>query len=126
MKPNLNPKINQFLDRFFTNSPLNRLPAQYGGGRIFDTPAFGVAKGDDPIFLKFKEVVGPEHLTPAEMWVQSGLPEDNHLPGDLRILSIIFPYVDLIREESKTAKDLPAEIYSVGRNFANAFMWDRF
>ena len=116
--------VKEFVEELFAVNELNRLPEQYGGGRIFDTPAIGVAGGDDPIFLKFKEVVGPEHLTPAQMWVQSGLPEDQDLAARLRILSIIFPYVELIREESKTAEIMPAEIYSVGRNFANAFMDD--
>jgi epoxyqueuosine reductase QueG len=120
----LNRDVKQFIEGLFAVNKLNRLPEQYGGGRIFDTPLIGVSGGDDPIFLKFKEVVGPKHLTPAEMWVQSGLPEDNHHPGHLRILSIIFPYVDQIRKESKKAKEMPAEIYSVGRNFANAFMDD--
>ena len=120
----MNVEVQQFLDQLFASTPLNRLPEAYGGGRIFDTPALGVSQGDDPIFLKFKEVVGPEHLTPAEMWRQSGLAADSHPPERLRILSIIFPYVDLIREASKTATEIPAEIYSIGRNFANAFMDD--
>jgi epoxyqueuosine reductase QueG len=118
----LNQNVRQFLDELFETNALNRLPDRYGAGRIFDTPAFGVAKGDDPIFLKFKEVVGPGHLTPAQMWVQSGLPDTQGLAARLRIVSIIFPYVDRIREESKTAEEMPAEIYCVGRNFANAFM----
>jgi epoxyqueuosine reductase QueG len=58
------------------------------------------------------------------MWVQSGLSQDQDIASRLRIVSIIFPYVDQIREESKTAPKMPAEIYSVGRNFANAFMDD--
>ena len=120
----MNADVQQFLDELFAANRLNRLPERYGGGRIFDAPAIGVAQGDDPIFTKFKEVVGPEHLTPAEMWIQSGLPEDTHLADRLRILSILFPYADRIREESKTAQKMPAEIYSVGRNFANTFMDD--
>ena len=120
----MNADVQQFLNELFAANRLNRLPERYGGGRIFDTPVIGVAQGGDPIFAKYKEVVGPKHLAPAEMWLQSGLPEDAHLADRLRILSILFPYVDLIREESKTAKDMPAEIYSVGRNFANAFMDD--
>lgn len=120
----MNADVQQFLDELFAANRLNRLPERYGGGRIFDAPAIGVSQGDDPIFTKFKEVVGPKHLKPVEMWIQSGLPEDTHLADQLRILSIIFPYVDRIREESKTATEMPAEIYSVGRNFANAFMDD--
>jgi epoxyqueuosine reductase QueG len=120
----LNQDVKEFVEELFAINTLNRLPEQYGRGRIFDTPVIGVAKGDDPIFSKFKEVVGPKHLTPAEMWVQSGLPDEEGLASRLRIVSILFPYVELIRQESKNAVEMPAEIYSVGRNFANAFMDD--
>ena len=120
----MNTDVSQFLEKLFATNALNRLPEQYGGGRIFARPIIGVAKGDDPIFLKYKEVVGPKHLTPAEMWLQSGLPGDPDIAARLRTVSIIFPYVERIRNESKTAKTMPAEIYSVGRNFANAFMDD--
>jgi len=123
VKP-MNKEVQQFLDEQFAVNPLNRLLEQYGGGHIFDTPIFGVAKGDDAIFIRFKTVVGPQHLTPAEMWLQSGLPEVPGLAARLRIVSIIFPYVDRIRAASKTARKMPAGIYCVGRNFANAFMDD--
>ena len=120
----MNSDVSQFLEKLFATNALNRLPEQYGGGRIFARPIIGVAKGDDPIFLKYKEVVGPKHLTPAEMWLQSGLQDDPDIAARLRTVSIIFPYVERIREESKAAEKMPAEIYSVGRNFANAFMDD--
>lgn len=120
----MNAQVREFVEELFASDVLNRLPESYGGGPIFDTPTMGVARGGDPIFLKFKEVVGPEHLSPAEMWVQSGLPDDTDLASRLRILSIVFPYVSRIREEGKEAKEMPAEIYSIGRNFANPFMND--
>lgn len=120
----MNVQVRQFVEELFASNQLNRLPENYGGGRIFDTPIIGVSRGDDPIFLKYKEVVGQEHLTPAEMWVQSGLPRDKNPAARLRIISIVFPYVNRIREESKNEKDMPAEIYCIGRNFANAFMDD--
>lgn len=120
----MNAKVQQFLENMFASNPLNRLPVTYGGGRIFAAPVTGVAQGDDPIFLVFKDVVGPEHLTPAEMWRQSGPAAGNPPAEQLRVLSVIFPYVDLIRKQSKSATEWPAEIYSVGRNYANAFMDD--
>lgn len=120
----MNTKVQQFLDELFAVNQLNRLPEQYGGGRIFASPTIGVAKGDDAIFARFKAVVGPRHLTPAQMWLQSGLPEVPDLAARLRIVSIIFPYADRIRAASETARKMPAEIYCVGRNFANAFMDD--
>ena len=87
----MNEDIQWFIEKLFDSSPLNHLPENFGGGRIFAKPLTGVARGDDPIFLKFKTVVGPKHATPEEMWIQSGLPKRKDLPSQLRILSIIFP-----------------------------------
>ena len=120
----LNEELIEFLEEFFSTSDLNKLHETYGGGRIFSSPIIGVASGDDPIFKKFKEVVGPEHLTPIEMWVTSG--QDSISPSKLRIVSIVFPFSDEIRKGSRNAIQLsriklPAEIYSLGRNYANAF-----
>ena len=117
-------KVQKFLEELFSTNKLNRLHENYGGGRIFSTPLIGVSKGDDPIFEKFKEVVAPEHLTPIELWLAEG--QENIKTSDLRIVSIVFPFVDKIRKESKNTIELPrvklpAEIYSLGRNYANAF-----
>ncbi|MBW2051134.1 MAG: hypothetical protein JRI85_02685, partial [Deltaproteobacteria bacterium] len=120
----MNEQVRLFANDLFSSSELNRLPERYGGGRIFAEPLLGVSRGDDHIFQKYKEVVAPEHLTPAEMWIQSDLPGQENLAAALRIVSIVFPYAGRIREESKTAEKIPAEIYCVGRNYANAFMKD--
>lgn len=116
--------VDGFLDNLFANNPLNRLPDEYDGGRIFSKPLTGVSAGDDYIFAKYKEVVGPKHLTPAEMWAACGLSEPDDFPKNIRIVSIIFPYSTRIREASKSELVMPAEIYCVGRNFANSFMKD--
>lgn len=120
----MNKQIQRFLKEAFDSNELNRLPAAYGGGPIFDMPLIGVSRGDDPIFKKFKEVAAPEHLTPGEMWTAGNLNGGNEFPDDLRIMSVVFPYVSKIREESKAARKMPADIYSVGRNYANAFIKD--
>ena len=117
-------KIVQFLDNFFETSELNRLHERYGGNRIFSNPKIGVAQGDDPIFQKYKEVIGTDHLTPLEFWLAEG--QDNLPASNLRVLSIVFPFSDKIRKESKKVRvfskvTLPAEVYCVGRNYANAF-----
>jgi len=120
----LNEILLEKLKKVFEDNNLNRLPEKYGGGKIFSQPLIGVARGDDPIFFKFKETVGPEHLTPLEMWLASG---QKQLPiSSLYILSIIFPFVDKIRNEGNIPITLPkitlpAEIYSVARNFAKDF-----
>lgn len=120
----MNENLYQYLEGLILDSSLNRLPEQYGGDRIFDLPLIGVSRGDDSIFEKYKEVVGPEHLTPLEMWAANGLETAGDSASHLRILSMVFPYGKRIREESRTAVRMPAEIYCVGRNYANAFIRD--
>jgi len=119
----INEQTLEFIEGIFESNDLNRLPEKYGGDRIFQAPIIGVAGGDDPIFKKYKdsEVVGPKHMTPQEMWLAGGLPDRDNLKARLRIVSIVFPYSNEIREEDKNVAEMPAEIYCVGRNFANAF-----
>ena len=118
----MNRMVREFLVDLFSKSDLNRLPESYGGGRIFSNPLIGVARGDDLIFNKYKEIISPKHLTPKEVWNISKLPDIEN--SSLRILSIICPFTNQIREESIKAKRMPAEIYSIGRNYANAFKTD--
>jgi epoxyqueuosine reductase QueG len=121
----MNRRVRGFIEQLFSSNELNRLPKDYGGGRIFAKPLVGVSRGDDRLFQRFKEVVAPEHLTPAEMWVQSGLSDESNLAARLRVVSIVFPYVSQIRGEGeKSDEDMPPEIYCLGRNFANPFMDD--
>ena len=39
----------------------------YGEPIFIGDPLVGFVKGDDPLFLKLKEVIGPHHFTPAEI-----------------------------------------------------------
>lgn len=119
----MNEPLQAFVENLFSSSKLNRLPVIFGGGRIFTQPLIGVSQGDDHIFQKFKEVVGPKHLTPAEVWVQRKLPHGEDLAARLRIVSIVFPYSDHIREAVGTNSDgeMPPEIYCVARNLADSF-----
>ncbi|MFX0140780.1 MAG: hypothetical protein ACFFDN_44490 [Candidatus Hodarchaeota archaeon] len=120
----INDELLGYLEQEFETSALNRLPEKFGGGKIFSHPLIGVARGSDPIFQKFKETVGSEHLTPLEMWMTSGQEE---LPAaELYTISIVCPFVEKIRKESINPIELPkvtlpAEIYSVARNYAKDF-----
>ncbi|MBN1917211.1 MAG: hypothetical protein JW889_04820 [Verrucomicrobia bacterium] len=120
----MNEALQAFVEDLFSSSELNRLPATYGGGRFFARPLIGVARGDDHIFQKLKEVVGPEHLTPAEAWIRSGLPDGEDLAARLRVVSVVFPYTDQIRRAGEAGGDggMPPEAYCVARNRANPFM----
>ena len=120
----LTEELLSFLGRIYDESDLNRLHEDYGGDKIFSYPLIGVAAGNDPIFQTFKEVVGKGHLTPFEMWNINSLKSIK--ASYLRVVSIIFPYGNKIRDESHNIiklkhVTLPAEVYSIGRNYANDF-----
>jgi epoxyqueuosine reductase len=122
----MNDELIKFLIREFETSELNRLPESYGGGKIFAPPLIGVAQAGDPIFQKFKETLGPEHLTPLEMWLACG--QDYNSVSNLSTISIIFPFDKKIRDEGINPIDSrrmrkPAEIYTIARNFGNEFKW---
>lgn len=113
-----------FLKEEFEFNELNRLPEEYGSGKIFSQPQIGIAQGNDPIFFKFKEIIGSEHYTPLEMWLASG--QEQVPASNLYVVSIVYPFTDEIRKRSITPIQLPkmalpAEIYSIARNYAKAF-----
>ena len=39
-------------------------PYALGDGPIWRRPLVGLAAGDDPVFVRYKEVIGPFHWTP--------------------------------------------------------------
>ena len=119
----MNDLICDFIDKCLVNCGVNRLDAQYGGGHIFSGPIIGVANGADEIFEKYKKVVGVEHMTPFELWEQSRVSKESDRAGELRILSVVFPYNDEIqRVGAKNQNFEPIEIYCVARSFAGAII----
>jgi epoxyqueuosine reductase len=115
----LQNQLDTFLIKIFNSHKLNRLPRKFGEKRIFGNPIFGISSGDDPIFQRFKEVVGSKHLTPWEMWNANDLIEEEK---NLKVVSVIFPYSNYIRDSSKNVKIFPSDQYCVGRNQADRFM----
>ena len=123
----LNDEVLRFLEEEFEINDLNYLPEEYGGGKIFEKPLIGVAAATDPIFQKYKESLGSEHLTPLEMWLACD--QDYVSVSELCIISVVFPFTQTIRMKSINHVKLrritiPAEIYMVARNFGNIFKLD--
>ena len=137
----MNVEVSRFLENLFDSSELNRLPAKYGGHRIFEEPTIGVSAGNDPIIGRFKEVVTPAHLTPAEMWSKSasskrgtkndqpfGKPTPDagtwtdlaELSARIKVLSIVFPYTRSILDDgSRSSQRTP--LTGLALNWAHAF-----
>lgn len=137
----MNADVSRFLRDLFDASERNRLPAAYGGHRIFDAPTIGVTAGNDPILGRFKAVATRAHMTPAEMWAKSassrrgfreyqplGRPRPDagtwtdlaDLAARLKVLSIVFPYTRSILDDgSRSPHRTP--MTGLALNFAHAF-----
>ena len=65
-------------------------------GPLFLPPLVGFAAADDPLFLTYKEVVGPFHRTPTE-W----------LAGARTVISWILPIAAATRASNRAQHDEP-------------------
>jgi hypothetical protein len=46
---------------------LDKTFVRFHGERIYDEPLVGFVRGDDPLFARYKEVIGPHHFIPTEI-----------------------------------------------------------
>lgn len=67
---------------------------------LFDTPFFGVAAGDDPLFVAYKRAIGPFHWTPEEAF-RLAFPEEACRAEELSVLSYVLPQTRQTREEQR-------------------------
>jgi epoxyqueuosine reductase len=96
--------------------PENRLP-DFGESAIFDRPAVGVARGDDPIFEAFHEAVDPTHLLPREILSDSDEPGKRN--PNVRVVVWALPFSDEVRRSNRIG-EWPSAMYSVARNNGGA------
>ena len=86
---------------FIAESESNRLALD--GEVIYDEPLVGFARGDDPLFRRYKKVIGKFHCTPLE-WVKLTLGEKappNLRARDLRVIAWVFPITEKTRKETR-------------------------
>jgi len=84
------------------NHPENSMEFPFAGERIFDQPPVGFVAGDDPIFVKFKEIIGPHHYTPAEIMAWHAKKNGVTPPpaGEISVVSFVLPITEKTRQEN--------------------------
>ena len=82
----------------------------------FENPIVGFARGDDSIFMDYKEHVGEFHLTPAEIFNLT-FPDLNASADELTVISWILPHIEATRRDNRGQKEFPAERWARGRIF---------
>ncbi len=82
----------------------------------FEMPLIGFSKGDDPIYLSYKEHVGPFHLTPNEIFSITFMDLGIN-PEDLTVISWVLPHNKLTKFDNSKEVFYPAERWARGRIF---------
>ncbi len=94
------------------NTPWNRLES-FGGVPIFDAPLVGFARADDAIFQRYKTVVAPFHMTPAEAFAAgTGEAVD---PSRLAVVSWVLPISSRTRAANRGNIRYPARRWAFTR-----------
>jgi len=101
----------------------NRMEYPYYGERIFDEPLVGFVRGDDPILLDYKTIIGAHHFTPQEImkWQadRNGVPAP--AAGDLSVVSFVMPITQKTKEDNAARNDWASERWAQTRLLGEIF-----
>jgi epoxyqueuosine reductase len=92
---------------FIEKSPENTLQNK-ANDRAFDTPLVGFSRGDDPIYLRYKESVGTCHWTPLEIFSLT-FPEHPAKAEDLTVISWVLPQMEATKADNRKETMFPSE-----------------
>ncbi len=101
------------LDRLVAILPENRHPDL--AEPIFLPPLVGYAAADDPLFAKYREVVGPFHRTPGE-WLRAA----GHEAATGTVISWILPIAAPTRMSNRTQSEEPSRAWAITRTCGEA------
>jgi epoxyqueuosine reductase len=83
-----------------------------GTGRIFDDPLVGFAAGHDPIFERYKTIIGDFHRTPAQLFREA---TGADVPAEqLTLISWILPFSESVRQSNAERTHMPSEYWTQG------------
>jgi epoxyqueuosine reductase QueG len=110
------------------NHPEGVMEYPFEGERIFDEPLVGFIKGDDPIFEKYKEIIGPHHFTPYEIMAWQAKKNRVAPPeaSELSVVSFVMPVTRATKDENAASDKWPSERWAqtrlLGEIFSQAFV----
>jgi epoxyqueuosine reductase QueG len=90
------------------------------GEKAWARPLVGFSRGDDPLYQRYKQVVGDFHWTPGEIFAQV-FPGMEMQPGELCVISWILPQTEDTKADNRKQSTYPAERWARTRIFGEAF-----
>ena len=105
------------------NHPDNQMEYPFLGERIFEEPLVGFVRGNDPIFDRFKEVIGRHHFTPWEIlrWQAENNGVKPPEPEDISVISFVLPFSENTRRDNAAAVEWTSERWAQTRLLGEIF-----
>ncbi|MEW6532775.1 MAG: epoxyqueuosine reductase [Thermodesulfobacteriota bacterium] len=94
------------IEEYVTSSPENSLKMQ-PDERAWDDVLVGFSSGADPLYEAYKELVGPFHWTPFEVFSHT-FPDVAARPEDLTVISWILPQRDVTKADNRKETFYPS------------------
>ncbi len=83
-------------------------------------PLAGFSRGDDPLYPKFKEDIGPFYWTPQEIFTAT-FPGLRVAPGELTVISWVLPQTEQTRLDNSRETAVSAERWARSRKYGEDF-----
>jgi len=115
-------RVETIIHDFWENAPSNSLQLA-SGEKSWAEPHVAIARGDDPFFARFKQMIGPFLWTPAEAFALA-FPAIEAAPSELRVISYVLPQTPATRADQRQETALPAERWARSRFHGEQFNCD--
>jgi len=115
-------QVEKVIRDFWAAAPSNSLHLETGE-KAWAKPHVAIARGDDPLFLRNKEMIGPFLWTPEEAYALA-FPDTPTPACELRVISYVLPQTPETLADQRLQKTMPAERWARSRFHGEEFNCD--
>ena len=115
-------QVERVIREFWASASSNSLLLD-SNEKAWSEPHVAIARGDDPLFLRHKEMIGPFLWTPEEAY-KIAFPEDPTPASELRVISYVLPQTPETIADQRMEKTTPAERWARSRFYGEEFNCD--
>ncbi len=114
--------VEKIIHDFWASAPSNGLHLETGE-KAWAKPHVAIARGDDPLFLRNKEMIGPFLWTPEDAYALT-FPDTQTPACELRVISYVLPQTPETRADQRMEKTMPSERWARSRFHGEEFNCD--
>ena len=112
--------LEQQIKNFINENEKNRR-TEMGSGVYWEGPLVGFASGIDPLFQKYKNIIGSFHLTPQEI-IRNGFKEKGAYFHEsefeqISVISWILPTPEDTRKSNRMEEQFPSKLWAYTKDF---------